>query len=129
MQRTVTETFDIEGSWWCRRCCCTKGLGFGTIHIDCRSFYVSFLLTFDNSLIFGLFIDAIGSPDCIASNDKMINGWLVGKNMEASIHGLMYDSIPAFFCRDWGKPWTHQSGKPLFNLRFEPGLSNMKLDC
>lgn len=43
-----------------------------------------------------LFIDAIGSSDCTASNERMINEQ-VGKDVEGGGRDIISDTIPGFF--------------------------------
>jgi hypothetical protein len=50
--------------------------------------------------ICGLFNDVVSSSDYTASNDEMINEYLIRKNIKANGKGLIQGTIPAFFWRD-----------------------------
>jgi hypothetical protein len=49
--------------------------------------------------IFGLFNDAVSSSDCITLDDRVINYWRIGKNMEGSSRGRIWGTIPRYYPR------------------------------
>jgi hypothetical protein len=64
--------------------------------------------TVDCLLGFGLFNDAVSSPDCITSNDRLINEQWIRKEMEGSGRGFIWGSIQVidnlFASSYWAKP-------------------------
>jgi hypothetical protein len=52
------------------------------------------------------------SSDYIASKDRMINEWWIGKDVEGSDRGLIWGNIPAVAWRDWGKPRETSGSRP-----------------
>lgn len=53
-----------------------------------------------------LFNDDVISSENVASNNTVINGNLIGKDMEEIVHALMFDTIPVFSYRDHGSSTT-----------------------
>jgi hypothetical protein len=57
------------------------------------------------------------TQDYIASNEKTINKWWIGKDVEGSGRGITEGIIPAFTRRDWEK--TSNASVRIADLRTE----------
>jgi hypothetical protein len=69
-----------------------------------------------------LFKNAFSNPD-YTSNESMIGGWQIGKDVEGSGSGLTKGTIPAFAQGDRRKPRETSVRITGLWLKFEPGTS------
>lgn len=65
----------------------------------------------ENDLFCGLFNDDVRSLNYITSSDRIINEESIEKFMDEIGRGLIYDIVPAFAWRIWGKTQKLQSRK------------------
>lgn len=82
----------------------------------CLSFIISFSIQKQNNqqpvlfiypfnyLTYGLFNKTVSGSEYVARNGMMTTGQSIGKDMDGSSHGLIYDTIPAFARKECGEP-------------------------
>lgn len=70
--------------------------------------------------------NAVRTSDYIASNARMISEYSIGKNMEASTHGLIWGTITTFACRGWGKSWRSSDSIESSGWNLTLGFSEYK---
>jgi hypothetical protein len=67
--------------------------------------------------------------DYIASNERVISKWWIGKDVERSDHGLISGANPAFSWSDWGNSQKTVMKPGLRTENWTLELSNMKQEC
>jgi hypothetical protein len=72
--------------------------------------------------ICGLFIDAISSSDCVASNDRMLNECWFGEDTEGSGHDLIDVTLPHL-----RRGTQEKNGKTSYDSRSAGRATNLRL--